>query len=147
MAVGDEAVGKTSLMKSYTTGAIPDEYIPTVFDNFEANVTVSYSRLFSVSAPPLLQVGGKPINLGLWDMPGQDDYDRLRPLSYPETVRILQITLNPVGLTDFGFRMFSWFVSPLTAPPASRTWSPSGSQRCTITVLKLPLYLWGRRLT
>ncbi|XP_037399624.1 rho-related GTP-binding protein RhoU [Pygocentrus nattereri] len=64
--VGDGAVGKTSLIVSYTTNGYPSEYIPTAIDHFSARVAVD----------------GRPVQLQLCDMAGQVEFERLRPLCY-----------------------------------------------------------------
>lgn len=67
--VGDDAVGKTSLAITYSTGDFPNDYIPTVSD------TIMENKVHD----------GESLAVSVWDTVGSDDYDRLRPLSYPET--------------------------------------------------------------
>lgn len=69
VVVGDGAVGKTSVLVSYTTNSFPTEYTPTIFENFGTNTMVE----------------DKCYGLDIYDSAGQEDYERLRPLSYPST--------------------------------------------------------------
>jgi len=71
--VGDGACGKTCLLIVFSKDQFPEVYVPTVFENYVADI----------------EVESKQVELALWDTAGQEDYDRLRPLSYPDTDVIL----------------------------------------------------------
>eukprot|EP01130_Rhizamoeba_saxonica_P010908 TRINITY_DN44_c0_g1_i4.p1 TRINITY_DN44_c0_g1~~TRINITY_DN44_c0_g1_i4.p1 ORF type:complete len:172 (-),score=36.26 TRINITY_DN44_c0_g1_i4:50-565(-) len=54
---------------TFLNNEFPENYVPTIFDNYSTNI----------------EVGEKVVVVSLWDTAGQEDYDRLRPLSYPNT--------------------------------------------------------------
>jgi Rho family protein len=58
---------------SFALGEFPKDYQPTVFDNYVAEI----------------RLDEKPIQLALWDTAGQEEYERLRPMSYSKSHVIL----------------------------------------------------------
>jgi small GTP-binding protein len=56
-----------------TKGVFPLVYVPTVFENYVGDY----------------EINNKPYEVGFWDTAGQEDYDRVRPLSYPDSDAII----------------------------------------------------------
>ena len=49
--VGDAVVGKSCFITTFVNNAFPEEYIPSVFDNYTTD----------------MMLDGKPVSLSLWD--------------------------------------------------------------------------------
>lgn len=92
VVVGDGAVGKTSLLISYATKKFPTDYVPTVFENYTAQ----------------MKSESESILLHLWDTAGQEDYDRLRPLSYPGADVVL-LCFSTVNRGSFDAIKEKWY--------------------------------------
>ncbi|EJU03901.1 hypothetical protein DACRYDRAFT_65013 [Dacryopinax primogenitus] len=73
VVLGDGACGKTSLLNVYTRGYFTAIYEPTVFENYVHDLVVDDTQ----------------VELSLWDTAGQEEFDRLRSLSYAETHLVL----------------------------------------------------------
>uniref|UniRef100_A0A674NED0 Cell division control protein 42 homolog n=1 Tax=Takifugu rubripes TaxID=31033 RepID=A0A674NED0_TAKRU len=104
VVVGDGAVGKTCLLISYTTNKFPSEYVPTVSHFLHSREMIC--TLFLTS---------------------QEDYDRLRPLSYPQT---------DVFLVCFSV------VSPSSFENVKEKWVPEITHHCP----KTPFLLVGTQI-
>ena len=109
--VGDCSVGKTCILIVYTSDSFPADYIPTVFENFAVSIMVD----------------DRPVYLGLYDTAGQEDYDRLRPLSY--------------GNTDVFLVCFS-LVSQDSYDNVKSKWAPEVRHYCG----NVPIVLVGTKL-
>ena len=109
--VGDHAAEKTQMLSSYVTNQHSEEYVPTAFENYAVTVMID----------------GEPYTLALFDTAGQEDYDRLRPLSYTGT--------------DIFLVCFS-VVSPGSFELVRSKWVPEITQHCPNT----PFLLVGTQL-
>lgn len=85
--VGDGAVGKTSLLWRWARKEFKPEHEPTVFENYSTQVELES------------QAGEKQVlKLTLWDTAGQEQFDKLRKLSYPGTnVFLVCFSVDNVG--------------------------------------------------
>ncbi|CAF0921077.1 unnamed protein product [Rotaria sp. Silwood1] len=83
VVVGDGMSGKTCLLFAFKDDEFSSDHVPTVFDTYVAEI----------------EVDGNTVDLALFDTAGQEDFDRLRPLSYPDTnVIIMCFSVdNPVS--------------------------------------------------
>ena len=73
VVVGNGACGKTRLLIVLSGHQFPEVYLPYVYRDYVADI----------------EIDGKQVELALWDTAAHEDYDRLRPLSYPDTDVIL----------------------------------------------------------
>ncbi|KAK0527781.1 Rho GTPase [Tilletia horrida] len=91
LTVGDGASGKTSLLLCYVHGTFPEQYEPTVFETYVKSVVLPDNSV---------------VELSLWDTAGQEDFDRLRSLSYADTnIVVLCFSVdNPVSLQNVADR-------------------------------------------
>lgn len=69
VVVGDGACGKTCLLIAFTKNEFSEAHIPTVFETYVTDIKLQDQR----------------VQMALWDTAGQEDYELLRPLSYPNT--------------------------------------------------------------
>lgn len=90
--LGLGGIGKTCALITFTSGKFPEEYVPTVFDNYSMNFTVD----------------GSEVQLGLWDTHSRsEDGYRLVALSFPKTdVFFLGYAVNSQRSFDYLKSMF-----------------------------------------
>ena len=93
-------------------------------------------------------IGGEPYTLGLFDTAGQEDYDRLRPLSYPQT-DVFLVCYSVVSPSSFenvkekvNFSIIQDLTKKTTLTILILQWVPEISHHCQ----KTPFLLVGTQI-
>ena len=110
--IGDDTCGKTSLYTVFAKNKDFEDikYVPDVFEGYVADI----------------EADGKQIEMALWDTVGREEYDRVRPLSYPDTDVILMcFSIN----------------SPDSLKNIPKKWTPEAKQFCP----NVPIILVGNK--
>ncbi|XP_039196997.1 rho-related GTP-binding protein RhoD [Crotalus tigris] len=86
VVIGDGGCGKTSMLMVFVKREFPKVCVPTVFEKYSA----------------AFHINDKQVHISLWDTAGQEDYDRLRPLSYngAHAVIICYDVTNPISFNN-----------------------------------------------
>ncbi|OXB57406.1 hypothetical protein ASZ78_010121, partial [Callipepla squamata] len=134
VVVGDGGCGKTSLLMVFARGDFPKVYVPTVFEKYTASFRIS----------------GKPAKIHLWDTAGQEDYDRLRPLSYSDT-NVVLICFDVTSRSSYDnilTKHLSLFLS-LGQSICLNVFLPHchGTQKSTTSAKECQCCWWAARLT
>ncbi|KAI9468263.1 MAG: ras family-domain-containing protein [Benjaminiella poitrasii] len=89
--VGDGGCGKTCLLNVYTRGYFPLVYEPTVYENYVQDVIINEQLR---------------VELTLWDTAGQEEFNRLRALSYNDAhvVMVCYSIDNKDSLDNISYR-------------------------------------------
>lgn len=100
VVIGDGAVGKTSMLTSYLSKEFTYDYFPTVLSDTTVDVIFN----------------NEPVKLIIWDIAGQEEYDRLRIFSYPGA-DVFIICFSLVSPTSYENVLHKWYPEVLQHSP------------------------------
>lgn len=113
VVTGCSTVGKSSMILTYCNKKYPSEYVP-------------YTANDILPLPHVCEYGTQSVEMNIQDTAGAEDYDRLRPLVYPNTHIVLL-------LFDIS--------APQTFEAICAHWVPELRQHCT----NVPIILVGTK--
>lgn len=104
--VGDSGTGKSYLLSTYVRRAFPGDYHPDFLDSYSVELNINNSMA----------------QLHLWDTAGSEEYDRVRPLCYPNT----NVVIICFSIAD-----------PISFHNVTHTWLPDVNPYCSTTPILL----------